>query len=244
MGRILSRIGIGAATVDTVLPKLELQPGETVQVDVEMSGGDSDQEIEGIAFVLKARVESSEDSDEHVLAEFEADRSISLSAEEERTIPVDVEVPLWTPVTTDGVSVWLETRLEIDWARDPTDEDEVGIVPDEFVSALFEALDDLGFVLGSADLVDVPHVDDRPLAQRFHFRPAGGGEYEADLDAVEVTTMPRGDDLRVFVEFDRKGTIADEHDMDFDRQEEPMTLERASVEAIRGRIEEGIRRNV
>ena len=239
MGRILSSIGIGAATVDTVLPKSELRPGETIRVDVELAGGDSTQEIEGIAFVLKARVES----DEHVLAEFEADRSISLSAEEERTIPVDVEVPLWTPVTTGGLSVWLETRLEIDWARDPTDEDEVEIVPDEFVSALFEALDDLGFVLDSADLVDVPHVDDRPIAQRFRFRPAES-EYEADLDAVEVTVMPRRDDLRVFVEFDRKGTIADDHDMDFDRQEEPMTLDRASAEAIRGRIQDGIRRNV
>ena len=243
MGRILSRIGIGAATVDTVLPKLELQPGETVQVDVALSGGDSDQEIEGIVFVLKTRVESDGDSDEYVLAEFEADRPVSLSAEEERTIPVDVEVPLWTPVTTGGVSVWLETRLEIDWARDPTDEDEVEVVPDESVSALFEALDDLGFVLGSADLVDVPHVDDRPVAQRFRFRSAGG-EYEADLDAVEVTVMPRRDDLRVFVEFDLKATIADDHDMDFDRQEEPMTLEWASVEAIRGRLEDGIRRHI
>ena len=243
MGRILSRIGIGAATVDTVLPKLELLPGETVRVDVELSGGDSDQEIGGIAFVLKARVESDGDSHEHVLAEFEADRSISLSAEEDRTIPVEVEVPLWTPVTTGEVSVWLETRLDIDWARDPTDEDQVEVVPDEFVSALFEAMDDLGFDRRSSDLVDVPHVDDRPMAQTFHFHPAGGA-YEADLDAVEVTVMPRRDDLRVFVEFDRKGTVADEHDMDFDRQEEPMTLERASVEAIRGRLEEGIRRNV
>ena len=243
MGRILSKIGIGAATVETVLPTLELRPGETVRVDVELSGGDSDQQIGGIAFLLKARVESGGDSHEHVLAEFEADRSISLSADEERTIPVDVEIPLWTPVTTDEVSVLLETRLDIDWARDPTDEDEVEVAPTESVSALFGAMDDLGFALRSSDLVDVPHVDDRPIAQTFRFLPAGG-QYETDLDAIEVTVMPREDDLRVFVEFDRKGTIADEHDLDFDRQEEPMTLDRASVEAIRGRIEEGIRRNV
>lgn len=243
MGRILSRIGIGAATVDTVLPKLELRPGETVRVDVELSGGDSNQEIGGIAFVLKARVGADGDGDERVIAEFGADRSISLVADEERTIPVDVDVPLWTPVTTGGVSVWLETRLDIDWARDPTDEDQIEVVPDESVSALLEAMDDLGFDLRSSDLVDVPHVDDRPMAQTFRFHPADG-PYEADLDAVEVTVMPRDDDLRVFVEFDRKGTIADEHDLDFDRQEEPMTLKRASVEAIRGRLEEGIRRNV
>lgn len=243
MGRILSSIGIGAATVDTILPEPDLRPGETVRVDVELAGGDSTQEIEGITFVLKAHVDSDGSNDERVLTEFEVDRSVELSPGEERTIHVDVEVPLWTPVTTSGISVWLETRLDIDWARDPTDEDEVEVAPDEFVSALFEAMDDLGFTLRGSDLVDVPNVDDRPMAQTFRFRPTGG-PYETDLDAVEVTVMPRSDDLRVFVEFDRTSTIADEHDMDFDKQEEPMTLDRASVESIRGRLEEGIRRNV
>lgn len=239
MGRILSSIGIGAATVDTVLPTPELHPGETVRVDVELTGGDSAQEIQGIAFVLEARVES---GGEHLLGEIEVDRSVSLSPGEERTIPVDVEVPLWTPVTTDGVSVWLETRLEIDWARDPTAEDEVDVVPDAFVSALFEAIDDLGFVLRNSDVVEVPHVDDRPIAQRFHFEPTDG-TYETDLDALEVTVMPRDDDLRLFVEFDRAGTIADEHGMDFDKQEVSMTIGRPSVPAIRRRIVAGIKKN-
>jgi len=241
MGRILSSIGVGAATVDTVLPKPELRPGETVQVDVELSGGDSNQVIGGIFFELKTRTGS--DGDATVLSEIEVERSISLSPDEERTIPVDIELPLWTPVTRDGVSVWLATRLEIDWARDPTDEDRITVVPDEYVSALLDALDDLGFALDGTEVVDVPFVDDRPMAQRFRFRPTDD-QYSADLDALKVTVMPRPGDLRVFVEFDRKGTIADEHALDFDKQEEPMTLERPSVEAIRGRIEEGIRRNV
>ena len=243
MGRILSRIGVGAATVDTVLPEADLRPGETVAADVELSGGDSTQEIEGISFALKARVDGDGSGDERVLAEIEVERSLSLEADEERTIPVDVELPLWTPITTEDVSVWLETRLDIDWARDPTDEDEIEVAPDEFISALLEAMSDLGFVRRSSDLVDVQHVDDRPLAQRFQFEPADD-RFRADLDAIQVTVMPRRDDLRVFVEFDRAGTIADDHDLDFDKQEEPMTLERASVEAIRGRLEEGIRRNV
>jgi len=239
MGRILSSIGIGAATVDTVLPTPELHPGDTVRVDVELTGGDAAQEIEGIDFVLEARVES---GGEHVLAETEVERSVSLSPGEERTIPVDVDVPLWTPVSTDGVSVWLETRLEIDWARDPTDEDEVDVVPDAFVSALFDAIDDLGFALRGTDVVEVPHVEDRPIAQRFHFEPADG-QYESELDALEVTVMPRADDLRLFVEFDRAGTIADDHDMDFDKQEVSMTIGRPSVPAIRRRIVAGIKKN-
>lgn len=207
-----------------------------------MYGGESTQDIEGIHLVLKTRVESDGGSDEHELAEFDVDESISLAPDDTRTVPVDVEIPLWTPVTTSGVSVWLETRLDIDWARDPTDEDQIDVVPDDDVSALFDALEDLGFGLQSSDLVDVPHVDDRPLAQRFRFRPTDE-QYEADLDAIEVTVMPRSDDLRLFVEVDRRGTIADEHDLDFDKQEVPMTLRRTSMEAIRGRLLEGIEQN-
>jgi sporulation-control protein len=239
MRRVLSRIGIGASTVDTVLPRTELAPGETVSVDVELYGGGSRQEISGIHLVLTAR----DDADgEHELVAYHVDEPVSLEPDEERTIRAEVEVPLWAPVTAGGVSVWLGTRLDIDWARDPTDEDRVEVVPDEAVSALFEALDDMGFALRGSELVDVPHVEDRPLAQRFRFEPTGG-QYDEALDAIEVTVMPRSDDLRAFVEFDRAGTIADEHGMDFDKQEVSMTFERTSVAAIRGRLEAGIERH-
>lgn len=239
MKRVLSSIGIGAATVDTVLPESDLRPGDAVEVDVELHGGESTQEIGGIHFVLKARSASDDGTEEHVLTEVDVDRSVTLDPGEERTIPVDIDVPLWTPVTTSGVSVWLGTRLDIDWARDPTDEDQVEVIPDEHVSVLFDAFDDLGFTLHGSDLVDVPHVDDRPIAQRFRFEPTDG-PYEADLDAIEVTVMPRPEDLRVFVEYDLVDQIADERDLDFDLQEISMTLDRASVEAVRGRLLDGI----
>ncbi|WP_458186798.1 sporulation protein [Haladaptatus sp. NG-WS-4] len=39
MKRILSRVGIGAARVDTVLPKTTLTAGESVEVEVHVEGG-------------------------------------------------------------------------------------------------------------------------------------------------------------------------------------------------------------
>lgn len=242
MKRVLSSIGIGAATVDTVLPAGELRPGETVEVDVELHGGDSTQEIGGIHFVLTTRVESDGGVDEHLVTETEVDRTVTLAPGEERTIPIDVDVPLWTPITTGGVSVWLGTRLDIDWARDPTDEDRVEVVPDEHVSALLDAFDHLGFALLGSDVVEVSHVDDRPIAQTFRFVPTGAS-YDAELDAVEVTVMPRREDLRVFVEYDLVDQIADDRDLDFDLQEVAMTLDRANPEAIRGRILDGIKQH-
>lgn len=239
MRRVLSSIGIGGATVDTVLPKTELQPGETVEVDVELSGGDASQEIAGIHFVLKTRVESNGDVDEHVLGEFGVEEPISLDPGEERTIPADVEIPLWTPVTTSGVSVWLETRLDIDWARDPTDEDRIEVVPDEYLSAMFAAVDELGFDLGGSTLDEIPYVDDRPIAQKFVFRPADD-RFRSVLDTMEISVMPRSEDLRVFVEYDLVDEVADEYDLDFDRQEVSLTFRRADVDAIRRHVESSI----
>lgn len=238
MKQVLSSIGIGAATVDTVLPRADLRPGETVRADVELRGGEATQEIEGIYFALKATVDSEGESPVHVLSTFRAPETIELSPGEELTVPVDVELPLWTPLSRGGASVWLETGLDIDWAKDPTDEDRIDVVPDAHLAALFEAVDDLGFALRYSELVDTPYLDDRPFAQEFDFRPTGS--YREDLEELEITVMPRDDDLRVFVEFDTHDAVADEYDMDFDEMEAPYTFADPDAEAIRRRLAEGI----
>ena len=51
--RLLSRVGIGAATVDTRLEKAEFTPGEEVRGVVEIKGGGTDQEIEGIYLAVQ-----------------------------------------------------------------------------------------------------------------------------------------------------------------------------------------------
>lgn len=238
MKRILSSIGIGAASVDTVLPRTELHPGETVEADVELHGGEATQEIEGIYFALQTVVDGEDGTDERTLSEFRIDQSIELSPDEERTIPVAFEVPLWTPLSRGGADVWLETGLDVDWATDPTDEDRIEVVPDPYVAALFEAIEDLGFAMRYTELVETDYLDDRPFAQEFDFRP--GSAYRDQLDELEVTVMPRGSDLRVFVEFDTHDAVADEYDMDFDEMEAPYTFDEPNAESIRRRLVEGI----
>jgi len=238
MSRILSSIGIGGAVVDTVLPDPDIRPGETVEVDVELHGGSATQEIDGIYFALKTRVESDGDVEERVLEEFEVSESISLDPDEERTVPVELSLPLWTPLTRGGASVWLETGLDIDWAKDPTDEDQIDVVPGEFSAALFEAVEELEFEPKYSELVDTPYLDDRPFAQEFDFVPTS--RFRDLLDELEITLMPRGDDLRVFIEFDQRDAVAEEYDMDFDEQEVAMTFEYANADRIRSQIRQGI----
>ncbi|MDS0260849.1 sporulation protein [Haloarcula sp. S1CR25-12] len=241
MKRVLSSIGVGAATVDTVFPRTELVPGETVTAEVELYGGDATQEIDGIYFDLKTRLSEGED-EERLITEFALDEEIELSPGDERTVPVDIEIPPWVPLTRGGASVWLETGLDIDWAVDPTDEDRIDIVPDAYIQALFDALEELGFALRYAELVETPYLDDRPFAQEFDFRPTDS-RFTDDLDELEVTIVPRSDDLRVFVEFDTVDEVAEEYDMDFDEMEASLTFDRADAEMIRRRMKNEIKQH-
>lgn len=233
MKRVLSSIGIGGATVDTILPDDSFSPGDTVRGSVELTGGESTQEISEIYFALKTRHAADGDG-ERELSRFSIDESVTLAPGDEHDLPVEFDVPLWTPLTLGGVSVWLETGLDISWARDPTDEDQIQIVPDEFTAALFDAMAALGFALASSTLVEVSIVDDRPFAQQFDFRPTEA--YSDDLDDLEITIIPRGTDLRVFLEFDRVDEIAAEYDLPFDEQEISITFEHANPDMMRNRI--------
>lgn len=232
MKRVLTSIGIGSATVDTILPDTAFSPGETIRGTVELTGGDSTQEIDGVYFALKAR--HTADGGERDLGTFTVDEHVALSADEERSLPVEFELPVWTPLTQGGASVWLETGVDIAWAVDPTDEDQIDIVPDESLTALFDAIDALGFALEGSRLVDVAFVDGRPFAQKFDFRPTD--RFTDDLADLEVTILPRESDLRVLLEFDHYDEVEAEYDLDLAEQEVSLTFEHANTEMMQNRI--------
>lgn len=232
--RVLSSIGIGGATVDTVLPDVEFSPGDSVNGTVELTGGDSTQEISGIYFALKAHDDESGSGSERILAEFSIDESVTLEPDAERTLPVEFDIPYEAPLTQGTVSVWLETGVDISWAVDPTDEDQIEVVPDDATAALFEAMDDLGFDLEDSKLVDITYIDDRTFAQKFDFRPTG--DFVDDLDDLEITVLPRERGLRVLLEFDLVDEVADLHEFDADEQEISISFEHANAEMIASRI--------
>ena len=230
MKRLLSSIGIGAATVDTVLPQAEVHPGERVDLAVELTGGDSTQRIDGLYFTLTADA----DGDEWVVDRYGFDGSFEIGPGDERTEQVTIRVPVWTPVTRGGPHVRLETGVDIDWAVDPTDSDEVVVVPDEFVAALFAACEDLGFTFASSSVVETPWLDDRPFAQELVFEP--GERFEQDVSKLVLTTIPRGDDLRLYIQVKQRDEVAEAVGQDFNEQEVSVTVTYANPEMIGRRI--------
>lgn len=238
MKRVLSSIGIGSATVDTILPGTELHPGETVEAIVEMEGGDSDQTIEAITLQLGTGV----DGEDVVLDTFEIPGSFTLATDESRTARTDVTLPPWTPITRSDQSVWLRTVLDIEWAVDPSDEDAIDVVPGPYLEALFEAVDDLGFSYLTSSIEDVHRLDDHPFAQTFTFA-ADDGPFQDDLDGLTVTPVPQDDGLRTVVEIDEDEVAEDRTGHDFDRHEVTVTFETDNVAMMGRRLKSTIERH-
>jgi sporulation-control protein len=233
MKRVLSSIGIGAATVDTILPKTQLKPGETVEVTVELEGGDSDQEITAIYFALLTQVD-----DDVVLDQLQLDESFTLATGESRTITTDITVPRSTPLTQDGQQVWLKTGLDVKWAVDPTDKDTIEIVPDAYLNALFDALNRLGFTTSHIGIEETPWLDRRQFLQKFEFTP--DGDQWPDLDGVTVMPVLRDEDLRVFMEIDECESAEHLTDQDYDKQEVSITFDTTNLDIIRRRLKSTI----
>lgn len=226
MDDLLSRIGVGSATVDTKVPAT-VTAGETVDATVEVDGGDSDQEIEGIYFALETRYRTEEGHTTAVVDRHRLTDSFTVGAGEHRTFDARLEIPRETPITVGSTEVWIETGLDIDWALDPDDTDHLEVRPTPRMAAVFDAVESLGFDLKRADPESAPGSvlsSGVPFVQEFEYVPRAG-PYRGALDELELVFEPRDDALMVRVEVDRRGgVLAEMTDLDVDERFESITV--------------------
>jgi sporulation-control protein len=206
MRKVLSSVGIGSATVDTVLDDTELHPGETVGLSVEIEGGSAEQEIEGLYFVLETKYVTEDGGTE--TAEIEragATESFTIEPDERRTLPASMTLPRVTPLTKGGVSVSLKTGCKIDWAKDPQDRDHIDVVGTPAMQAVLTAVERIGFAFSHSDCKESSVYSPAPFVQEFEFEPTNS-EWRRKLDELEVIFAPLADELEVRVEVDRRET--------------------------------------
>ncbi|WP_339104123.1 sporulation protein [Haloterrigena salinisoli] len=226
MKRILSSLGIGAATVDTVLPTT-LTAGDTVDARVDVTGGNDTQAVDGIYFALETRYETDESTrtgtiDSHRIAD-----SFTIDPDEDRSFSVSIDVPYHTPVTMGKTDVWLDTGLDIDWAVDPDDTDPVEIRPDPLRRTMLDAVESLGFTLRTANCEASESLfSSHRFVQEFEFVPRSG-PFAGELDELEIVPLPEGDGFDLLVEVDRRGGLLTEH-FDADESHERLSLESTS----------------
>lgn len=237
MKKVLASIGIGNATVDTVLPTETVRPGETVDADVHITGGNTEQDIGAIRFELETRYRTDDGYREVDIDRFTLTEGLTIEPDREETRSVSIDIPYGTPVTVGGVDVWIETELDIDLAVDPEDKDYLEVRPTPRLQTVFDAMDDLGFSLRTADCEADPYgryTGGRRFVQEFEF-DATAGRFRDSLDEVELVAQPGPDELELFVEIDRRGGLLSEL-ADTDERKTRATIRSTDRDAVRDEL--------
>jgi sporulation-control protein len=209
MKKVLASVGIGNATVDTVLPAT-VTPGETVEAEVQVDGGEAEQTVDRIELELETRFRTEDGYREGTVGKLVLSDPFTIEPDASAVRTATLEVPHHTPVTLGDVQVWVETDLEV-FGVDPEDRDYLDVEPTARMRALFDAAERLGLSLRTADCEADPYgrYGSDPFVQEFEFRPTGG-PYAGQLDELEFVTVPGPDALTVAVEVDRRGGFLSE----------------------------------
>lgn len=205
--KLLASIGIGAAKVDARLYDDSLVPGEMLNGEVYISGGDVSQEIDDIylyvATQYKREVDDSTVTQECVLVKYCLSERFQLQPNEEKIIPFSFQLPYETPLTVGNQPVYLRTGLDISSAIDPNDTDYLQVRPHPLMQRVLDAIENLGFQLAKVDCEYNPRFGGSyPFVQEFEFRPTG--KYRSRLDELEVIFSLNANELEVFLELDKR----------------------------------------
>ncbi|WP_396610577.1 sporulation protein [Haloferax sp. S1W] len=238
MKKVLASIGIGNATVDTVLPSETVRPGETIDAEVHITGGKVEQDIGAIRFEIETRYRTEDGYQETDIGRFTLAEGLTIEPGQEETRPVTIDIPYSTPITRGQIDVWIETELDIDLAVDPEDKDYLDVRPTPRLQAVFDAMDDLGFSLRSAECEADPYgryTTDQRFIQEFEFKPSSG-PFRGALDEIELVARPGPDELTLFVEVDRRGGLLSEL-ADVDERKVQTTIQSADPSTVRDTLE-------
>lgn len=212
--KLLASIGVGSASVDTQIHQPELHPGQLMQGQVVVQGGQSEQAIEKIELVLMTQAEQERgDSERQVawpLCRLPVSGGFVIGAGETRIFPFQMTLPLETPVnalrTHSGRTplVWVHTDLAIAAGVDNDDRDSLLVLPPAPLQTLLDAFARLDwYVYGSDVEVGTAHVGSTISTlgcyQEIELRPHGGSWR---VQEIELTCLSDGRTTHVLVEVD------------------------------------------
>ncbi|PZG08568.1 SpoOM family protein [Micromonospora craterilacus] len=214
--KMLSAFGVGGPSVDTVLANPNTRPGETLEGQVNLVGGEAPANIEQIVVGLVTRVEIERGNNEHGgVMEFHRQvvgGPLQLAPKQQLSIPFQVPVPWETPITDlygqrlPGMTMGLRTELAIARAVDKGDLDQVSVHPLLVQERILQAFLQLGFRLKSADLEQgrihgVPQM--LPFYQEIEFFAAP--QYAQVVNELELTFVTNPNGIDVVLECDKRG---------------------------------------
>lgn len=218
--KMLSKIGIGAAKIDTVLDTEIVVPGGELSGIIKITGGNTAQSINKIDvdiccdyYAEETYTRTDDDDEEYeektvvrrttVLSSFAFSDSFEIQPEEKREILFTIQMPLESPISIGNSKTWIETNLDIEAAIDKSDKDLITVEPNDLQQVVFNSLEELGFTCVEAENEE---SSSSPISfiQEFEFK-AREGDFRGRLDELEIVFMNTPEELKVFMEIDRKG---------------------------------------
>lgn len=245
--KLLSSIGVGGAKVDTRLGTEPFVPGETVSGEIYVTGGGDEQEFERIYLTVVASYRHEDTTHQYDLARYDVvSERFSVGSGENRTFPFSFILPSATPLSLGHGRVYLKTGLDISGAIDPSDTDDIRVVPHPLQQAVLDAAGSLGFRLYQVENEYNPRKGDPyPFVQQLEFRPHG--RYAGRVEELELIFKLGEDVLDVLVELDRRASSfggflesALEMNERFDRlRVTPADVRQGTVESMLAQLIEG-----
>ena len=240
MKKVLATVGIGNATVDTVLASETVRPGEAVGAEIRVEGGNAEQEVRRIDLEFETYYHTDDGRREGTVDTARLTDGFVIEPDASRTIDTRVEIPWGTPLTLGGVDVWLETELDVTGV-DPEDEDYLDVWPTDRMRAVLDAVEALGLSLHTAKNEEVPGWGHGRFVQEFEFRTSGG-PFAGDLDEIELIFDPTPERLTVAVEVDRRGGLLSEL-TETDERRDSLVVETADADAVERDLRQVIERH-
>ncbi|WP_242653731.1 sporulation protein [Thermincola potens] len=213
--KLLASVGIGSAKVDLEIPNPQVELGGILEGVVKIKGGSVEQEIEKIYInlVLNSKYGSGDETKpvSRTVGTVKVTDKLTLAPGQEKTIPVNFEIPLDIPISKGRTRYYLKTGLDIEQALDPTDLDDIKILPNKYMKMLFDAVSALGFreKHNSGDY--------NGRYQEFEYRPTSFMARE--LDEIELYPTAGEQELNVVIQIDKRnrglfGSLLDDLDLD------------------------------
>ncbi|QLE86582.1 sporulation protein SpoOM [Shewanella sp. Scap07] len=216
--KILASVGIGKATVDTLLLTPQLKAGEDFSVEVIIKGGDVEQQLNGLEFAIMAQAKAEQKlGDEEVkynksvvLQSWKPMLNQTIGANETLSRQFKLNLHPEAPATRlfgqQIAKVWLQTGLDIKNGIDGSDKDPLVIEPSNTQLAVLEMIENSGYRLYKTD-IEAGGIRTRefsshqPCYQEYEFKPQSRSFFGAR--ELEVTFVDNGAETGVLIEIDR-----------------------------------------
>ncbi|MCL1137883.1 sporulation protein [Shewanella pneumatophori] len=216
--KLLASVGIGKATVDTILLDEQLRAGDTFAIEVVIKGGDVEQQLIGLEFAIMAEAKAEQEIGDNevkynksvVLQSWQPSLDITIQPGE--TITQQFELDLHPEIPASNLfgqriaKVWLQTGLDIKNGIDGSDKDPLTIVPSNTQLAVLEFIENSGYRLFKSD-IEAGYVrahnfsSHLPCYQEYEFKPESRSFFGAK--ELEVTFVDNGAETGVLIEIDR-----------------------------------------